>query len=146
MQDHAGWYVTFKKSDTARRAAMVLNAGARTLAQQSVNVAVHFAPSFPSGPTKTTWDDAELIQQAEKIVLRDLKAMLEKDIGERVVGPELRRLILEEKARRAAEESKGVSMPASAGAGGGHKRARSGTVGSAASGRAGGESMGGRDV
>lgn len=104
FQDSIGWYVSFKTGDTARRAAMVLNGGARTLAQHSVNIAVHFAPNVPAAPVKTRWDDAELVQEAEKIILQDLKAMLEKDITERVVGPEFRRLISDEKRRRAEQE------------------------------------------
>ncbi|PSR81754.1 hypothetical protein PHLCEN_2v6263 [Hermanssonia centrifuga] len=98
LQDHAGWYVTFQKSDSARRAAMVLST--RTLAHHSVNIAVHLAPTFPSIAPKVRWNDSELIEQAEKIIMRDLKASLERDIVERVVGSELRRLIAEEKAKK----------------------------------------------
>lgn len=103
MRVDEGWYVTFSTPDAAQRAGMVLNSGARTLVQHSVNVFVRPAPSLSSIsslPSKTRWTDAELIEQAEKLVLKDLRAMLEKDILERVVGTELRRIVAEEKERR----------------------------------------------
>ena len=90
MQDFTGWYVTFRKDNTARRAAMVLNNTARTLAQQSVNVAVHFAPPFPTARRASLWDqqkkpgkwdDKDMVEAAKKIVLNDLKKALEKIVA-----------------------------------------------------------------
>ncbi|KAI0686331.1 hypothetical protein BC835DRAFT_1535777 [Cytidiella melzeri] len=108
LQDHSGWYVTFRKDDAARRSAIFLNSGTRTLAQHSVNVTIHAAPAFPRVPTKTRWTDSELVEQAEKIILNDLKAMLEKDVMERIVGTELRRVFMDEKSRRRTQSGASV--------------------------------------
>ncbi|KAI0943146.1 hypothetical protein AcV7_002374 [Taiwanofungus camphoratus] len=100
LRDQLGWYVTFKTGDSARRAALVLSSGARTLAHHSVNVTVHPAPTAPSSPSKARWNDSELVEQAEKIILKDLKTLLEKDVTERVVGGGVRRIVAEEKGKR----------------------------------------------
>lgn len=99
LEDHNGWYVTFNTADTARRAAMFLNSGARTLARHSVNVVVHPAPALKSLPPTTTWTDEELLDHAEKLIMKDLKALLQQDIMEQVVNNEIRRVIGEEKAK-----------------------------------------------
>ncbi|KAH9947798.1 hypothetical protein B0H21DRAFT_691297 [Amylocystis lapponica] len=100
LRDQLGWYVTFQTADSARRAALVLGSGARTLAHHSVSVTVHPPPSPPSAPPKVRWDESELVQQAEKIILKDLRAVLEKDVIERIVGNRIRRLVAEEKTKR----------------------------------------------
>ncbi|EKM57176.1 uncharacterized protein PHACADRAFT_142398 [Phanerochaete carnosa HHB-10118-sp] len=99
LQDHIGWYVTFKTADTARRAAMFLNTGRRTLNRQAVNVIIHAAPSLQSLPSNTTWTDSELIEQAEKLILKDLRALLQQDVVERIVTDEIRRVMMEERSR-----------------------------------------------
>src|SRR5262245_57983039 len=81
---------------------MVLNSGARTLAHRSVSISVHPAPAPPSAPTKARWEDSELIEQAEKIIMKELKALLERDVMERVVGTNLRKVAAQEKAKRTA--------------------------------------------
>lgn len=100
LRDNLGWYVTFKTGDSARRAAMVLNSGARTLAHRSVNVTVRPSPTTTVPPTKARWNDDELIEQAEKIILKELRASLEKDVMDRLVGSDIKRLVAEEKAKR----------------------------------------------
>ncbi|OCH94594.1 hypothetical protein OBBRIDRAFT_769324 [Obba rivulosa] len=109
LRDHLGWYVTFQTGDSARRAALVLNSGARTLAHHSVNIAVHSAPAAPSASAKAQWTDTELVDQAEKLILKDLRTMLEKDAMERVVGSGLRRLVADEKARKGSKVVAGVA-------------------------------------
>ncbi|KAI0797390.1 hypothetical protein BC629DRAFT_1581681 [Irpex lacteus] len=108
LQDHTGWYVTFRKDDAARRSAIFLNSGTRTLAQHSVNVTIHAAPAFPRALTKTRWTDSELVEQAEKTIMKDLKAMLEKDVMERIVGAEFRRIYAQEKERRRTQSGGSV--------------------------------------
>ena len=80
LQDHKGWYITFQTADCARRAARVLSMGTRTLAHHSVNVSVHPPPTAPSVSAKTSWTESEAIEEAEKIIMKDLRTMLEKDI------------------------------------------------------------------
>lgn len=99
LRDHTGWYVTFKAADTARRAALVLSAGTRTLAQHSASVTLHKAPSAPSASTKR-WSDKELVEQAGKMIMKELRAGLERDAVEKVVQVELKRMVLEEKEKR----------------------------------------------
>ncbi|KZT08175.1 uncharacterized protein LAESUDRAFT_697684 [Laetiporus sulphureus 93-53] len=100
LRDKSNWYVTFETGDSARRAALVLNSGARTLGHHSVNVTVHPAPASPSAPSKARWNDDELVEQAEKIILKDLRAMLEKDVVDKVVASGIRHMILDEKTKR----------------------------------------------
>ncbi|KAH7928848.1 hypothetical protein BV22DRAFT_1003907 [Leucogyrophana mollusca] len=101
LRDHGAWYVAFQTSDSARRAAMVLNSGARTLAHHSVTVTACPPPSqvtsAPSG--KTSWTEEEMVQQAGESIVRELKVLLEKDITERVVAVDIRRLVADEKAK-----------------------------------------------
>lgn len=89
---------------------MFLNSGTRTLVQHSVNVNIHASPSLSNVPSKTSWDEAELREEAEKVILRDLKATLEKDIIDRVVGLELRRMVAEEKSRQRTESGTIVEL------------------------------------
>lgn len=87
----------------ARRAAMVLNTGTRTLANRSVSISVHAAPAHPSAPTKQRWEDWEIAEKAEQIIIKELKGLLEKDVMERVVATNLRKMAAEEKAKRALD-------------------------------------------
>ena len=73
------------------------------MAQHSVNVTIHAAPAFPRVPTKVRWKDSELVEEAQKIIMKDLRAMLEKDVMERIVGTEFRRLYMDEKEKRQSQ-------------------------------------------
>ena len=95
-----GWYVTFETGDSARRAAMFLNHGSRTLASRTVNVTVHPAPSPPSAPSKKRWTDSELVDQATSMVSKELRSLLEKDLLDKVVSTGVQKLILAEKEHR----------------------------------------------
>ncbi|KAL4250990.1 Histone-lysine N-methyltransferase, H3 lysine-4 specific [Abortiporus biennis] len=99
LRDHSGWYVTFQSADAARRASMVLNSGTRTLAYHSVNVTVHRPPARLTA-TKTRWTDAELVDQAQKLIIKELKSALEKDIAEKVISPEVKKLVTEDREQR----------------------------------------------
>ncbi|KAG6331507.1 hypothetical protein ID866_7581 [Astraeus odoratus] len=101
LRDHGSWYVTFTTADSARRAAMVLNSGSRTLAHHSVSVTACPPPSRPAPQpaAKATWTDEEIVQQAEQTIVKELKVLLEKDITERLVAAGLRKLVAEEKAK-----------------------------------------------
>jgi hypothetical protein len=54
---------------------------------------------LPSLPSTTKWTDSELIEYAEKLIMKDLRAVLQQDILERVVTHEIRRVVAEEKSR-----------------------------------------------
>ena len=110
LQDHFGWYITFQASDTARRAAMFLNSGARTLAHRTVNISVHPSPSklalSATSSGKTKWDEREIVEHAEQMIVKELKGMLEKDVTERIVGAHVRKMVNQDKARKAEEKVK----------------------------------------
>ncbi|KDQ56890.1 hypothetical protein JAAARDRAFT_304481 [Jaapia argillacea MUCL 33604] len=120
LQDHTGWYVTFQAADVARRASLVLS-GTRTLSHHSVIVTVQAAPTAPStAPTETRWSDEELVDQAEKVIMKELKSVLEKDVMDRVVGIKLKQVAQEEKGKRGSFVQEGEE------AGGGTERGAGG--------------------
>ena len=73
--------------------------GSRTLAYQSVTLTVHSPPADVPEPSKTQWEEGELLEQAQQSIIRELRTLLEKDITDRVVAPMLRWLVGEEKAK-----------------------------------------------
>ncbi|KAL0946150.1 hypothetical protein HGRIS_012413 [Hohenbuehelia grisea] len=93
LKDHTGWYITFHASNVAHRAAMVLSG--RKLSHHVVSVSAHPAPDAPSATTQseTRYSDQELTSRAHEIVTRELQSVFEKDLMERVVGAELRKVI-----------------------------------------------------
>ncbi|KAI0325507.1 hypothetical protein GY45DRAFT_1287086 [Cubamyces sp. BRFM 1775] len=109
LRDRHSWYVTFKASDTARRASFVLNTSGRKLANYSVTVTVRAAPTHVPTAHKTQWTDAELIEQAQKTVLRDLRALLEKDVVERVVASQVRRVITDHRSKKTARTTEAIA-------------------------------------
>ncbi|KAI8989151.1 hypothetical protein BD414DRAFT_514827 [Trametes punicea] len=109
LRDRHSWYVTFKTSDSARRASLVLNTSGRKLANYSVTVTVRAAPTHIPSAHKTQWTDAELVEQAEKTILRDLRALLEKDVVERVVASQVRRVVAEFRTRRGARTAEAAT-------------------------------------
>lgn len=116
LRDHLGWYVTFQTSDSARKAKTVLNAGTRTLAHTSVTLNVHTPPSSwtpfmrTSGPsareTPRRWRDDDIVEEAERLILKELRTLLERDVMDRVIGVKLRQMVADEKERKA----KGVKI------------------------------------
>ncbi|KAF8958959.1 hypothetical protein BDZ97DRAFT_1761764 [Flammula alnicola] len=93
LRDHTGLYVTFPKAGVAHRATTLL--GTKQLGFQSVTLTVHPAPTYEPVIEKTHWDDAELVEEAQAIIVRELRTLLEKDISERLVGQDLKKLIIE---------------------------------------------------
>ena len=67
-----------------------------------VTITVHSAPTELSAQ-KVCWSDDELMDQAHQSILKELTSLLEKDIMERVVGANLRRVFAKEKAKRMKE-------------------------------------------
>lgn len=111
LRDRASWYVTFKTPDSARRAAMVLNSGSRTLMHHSVSITTCPPPSQPAPQPapKATWTSEEAIHHAGQTIVQELKSLLEKDITERMVAAGLRKLVAEEKTKVAdAKVKEGV--------------------------------------
>ncbi|EIW75659.1 hypothetical protein CONPUDRAFT_159102 [Coniophora puteana RWD-64-598 SS2] len=92
LRDRHAWYVTFSDgADTARRASRVLGgSGAPTLVPQAVGLVVGQPPSqVTPAPAagKASWTREEMLEEAARMVESELRALLEKDITERVVGP-----------------------------------------------------------
>ncbi|KAJ3504612.1 hypothetical protein NLJ89_g7849 [Agrocybe chaxingu] len=100
LRDHTGIYVTFTTSGVAHRATTVL--GTKQLGFQSVTLSAHSAPAYKEVSEKTHWTETELVAEARKLILEELKGLLEKDISERVVGQDLKKLIMEEKIKGAS--------------------------------------------
>ncbi|KAH7908179.1 hypothetical protein BJ138DRAFT_1116074 [Hygrophoropsis aurantiaca] len=94
-------------NDSARRAGMVLNSGARTLAHHSVTVTV-CPPRSQVSTDKTSWTEEEMVHEAESIV-RELKMSLDKDITERVIAVDIRKLVSDEKAKKPNKPEREVS-------------------------------------
>ncbi|KAF9777525.1 hypothetical protein BJ322DRAFT_1222229 [Thelephora terrestris] len=111
LRDHLGWCVTFQTSDSARKAKTVLNAGTRTLAHTSVMLSVHTPPSSwtpsmraaaPSArETSRRWRDGDIAEEAERLILKELRTLLERDVMDRVIGVKLRQMVTDEKERKA---------------------------------------------
>ncbi|KAL4071765.1 hypothetical protein J3A83DRAFT_4092542 [Scleroderma citrinum] len=108
LRDRGSWYVTFKTPDSARRATMVLNSGSRTLMHHSVSITKCPPPSQPAPQpaAKVTWTSEEAVHHAGQTIVQELKALLEKDITERLVAAGLRKLVAEEKTKAADAKMK----------------------------------------
>lgn len=106
LRDHNAWYVAFQTSDSARRAAMVL--GSRTLGHHSVTLSACPPPSHIVSVVteKTSWTQEEMVQQAGSTIIKELTVLLEKDITERVVAADLRKLVMDEKAKAAETKAR----------------------------------------
>jgi histone-lysine N-methyltransferase SETD1 len=91
--------VTFSKPTTARRTVAVLER--KTLGHQSVTLTVCPPPTSASaGVIEKRWTDEEMVEQAQRMIIDELRALLAKDINDRIVMPELRRVMLEERSNR----------------------------------------------
>ncbi|CAE6506051.1 unnamed protein product [Rhizoctonia solani] len=111
MRDIHGWYISFDVSTDARRALAALDD--KTIAGRQVILTVHPAPSIstlattssrPRGDAKE-WSETEFIQEARKIIMRDLLSVFAKDLRERVARPKTWKLVDEAlEAHRAFEE------------------------------------------
>ncbi|KDR74904.1 hypothetical protein GALMADRAFT_566958 [Galerina marginata CBS 339.88] len=98
LKDHTGLYVTFDKAGTAHRATTVL--AANQLAFQQVTLTAHPPPLYvPPAAEKTHWTESELLVEAQKMILEELKSLLEKDISDRIVQQDLKALWQEERSK-----------------------------------------------
>jgi hypothetical protein len=107
MQDQHTWYATFQTADSARRAAMVLSSGTRTLGHHSVSATVHPPPA--PAPSAKEWGDEEMVEQAGEMVIKALKALLERDVMDRVVGSTVRR-VAGERGRKVSVKEEGEKV------------------------------------
>ena len=111
LRDHTGWYVTFKATGIARRAAMVLNM--RSLAHHSVTLTVHPPLSSSHAPApKSNWSDAELVDEASLAIRRELRQLLEKDVVDRLVSMRMRRLVADHKRNAPTVKNRAVGVAA----------------------------------
>ena len=111
LRDHTGWYVTFKATGIARRAAMVLNM--RSLAHHSVTLTVHPPLSSSHAPApKSSWSDAELVEETTLAIRRELRQLLEKDVVDRLVSMRMRRLVADHKRNGPAVKNRAVGVTA----------------------------------
>ncbi|CAE6485599.1 unnamed protein product [Rhizoctonia solani] len=111
MRDVYGWYISFDVSTDARRALGALDD--KTIAGRQVILTVHPAPSIatlattssrPRGDAKE-WSETEFIQEARKIIMRDLLSVFAKDLRERVARPKTWKLVDEAlEAHRTSED------------------------------------------
>ncbi|CCO30565.1 Histone-lysine N-methyltransferase, H3 lysine-4 specific [Rhizoctonia solani AG-1 IB] len=111
MRDIHGWYISFDVSTDARRALGALDD--KTIAGRQVIITVHPAPSIatlattssrPRGDAKE-WSEIEFIQEARKIIMRDLLSVFAKDLRERVARPKTWKLVDEAlEAQRTSED------------------------------------------
>ncbi|CAE6428749.1 unnamed protein product [Rhizoctonia solani] len=118
MRDIHGWYISFDVSTDARRALAALDD--KTIAGRQVILTVHPAPSIatlattssrPRGDAKE-WSETEFIQEARKIIMRDLLSVFAKDLRERVARPKTWKLVDEAlEAHRAFEEKETEDVP-----------------------------------
>ncbi|CAK5263718.1 unnamed protein product [Mycena citricolor] len=92
LRDHLGIYVTFKDAGTARRAERVL--GGHNIGFHSVTLSVHAAPTAGEA-SREPLTTAELLDRAQELLMKELRVMLERDITERLVAADLRRIALE---------------------------------------------------
>ena len=98
LRDHTHLYITFPKPGVAHRATTFLNS--KPLHFQSVTLSVHPPPEYTPTIVKTSWTPTELVDDAQRIIVHELRRLLERDIGERLVQQDLKRLITEERNKR----------------------------------------------
>ena len=111
LRDHTGWYVTFKATGIARRAAMVLNM--RSLAHHSVTLTVHPPLSSSHAPApKSSWSDTELVEETTLAIRRELRHLLEKDVVDRLVSMRMRRLVADHKRNPPTVKNRAVDVTA----------------------------------
>lgn len=69
------------------------------LGYQSVTITVEQPPTQAPKPKKTHWDEDEMVELARQMIVKELTGLLQRDIMERVVGPDLRRLVADERSK-----------------------------------------------
>ncbi|KAJ6573566.1 hypothetical protein DFH09DRAFT_1312257 [Mycena vulgaris] len=89
-----GYICDVQGRGTARRAERVLRG--RMLGYHGVTLAVG-SPAEVAGPVR--WDNAELVARAQELVYKELREFLGKDITDRVVGTQMRRIAAEQRGK-----------------------------------------------
>lgn len=102
LQSHAGLFVTFETDDSARRASLVL--ANRQLGYQDVTLSVHSPPPHASPSPRRVWTEAELVEEAHNLIIKELRASLEGDIKEKLIGTDLRKIIALSKMKGASNQ------------------------------------------
>ena len=102
LRDRHSWYVAFKTADSARRAQAVVKLTRRTLANHMVTVTARPAPTHVPLAHKTKWTDGEMLDQAESMLVGELRKMLEKDVTERVLAPRVAKIVIEQRGKAGA--------------------------------------------
>lgn len=99
LKDRNAWYVTMPDLADANRAVHFFTNTNRLLGYNTVTLTAHErpAPSIKHDKQELTTD--EIVEQAAEIVMHDLRRMLEKDIMDRVVAQDIRKLLATEKAK-----------------------------------------------
>ena len=108
LVDVSGWYVTFNSDSGARRAQKVMEN--RKLQHYAVNLDVrkppitHSTPLLPSYAPRSTFDAApkDPVIQAREMILTELKALLRKDMRERLIPARIVQHIEEVRAKKRA--------------------------------------------
>lgn len=121
LKDVHGWYISFDVSTDARRALAALDD--KTIAGRPVVLTVHPAPSIATLATTSSrprgqgrdgkeWTEIEFIQEARKIIMRDLLSVFAKDLRERVARPKTWKLVDEAlETQRNVEEKDVEELP-----------------------------------
>ncbi|KAF7292931.1 hypothetical protein MIND_01192200 [Mycena indigotica] len=94
-RDHEFIYITFKLAKTARRVERVLTG--QSIGFQTAVLSVHAAPA-----PEEEWKETDLLSKAQEMVLKELSKVVLKDIDDRIVGPEVRNVMNQWKADKAA--------------------------------------------
>ncbi|KAI0314929.1 hypothetical protein OF83DRAFT_1134444 [Amylostereum chailletii] len=107
LHDHLAWYVTFRAANSARRAQVFVEGNKRTLANYSITATIQPPPPSSTATVKTSWTEEELVDQASQLIVKELRQVLEKDVIERLVGVQLRKLAGEHKAQQSSRSKAG---------------------------------------
>ncbi|KAL1689716.1 hypothetical protein GGG16DRAFT_57340 [Schizophyllum commune] len=99
LKDRNAWYVTMPDMADANRAVHFFTNTNRLLGYSTVTLTAH---ECPAGAVKQDTQELtadEIVNRAAEIVMSDLRKLLEKDVKERVVAPDIRKLLANEKAK-----------------------------------------------
>ncbi|KAJ7094066.1 hypothetical protein B0H15DRAFT_151667 [Mycena belliarum] len=100
LRDDTDIFVTFSDAGTARRAERVLRG--QNIGHAAVAISVQAPPAAAEGAGRVRWDDGALVEAAQELVWKELRVLLEKDITDRVVATQLRRIAAEQRGRGGA--------------------------------------------
>ncbi|KAL1705532.1 hypothetical protein EV121DRAFT_258335 [Schizophyllum commune] len=99
LKDRNAWYVTMPDVADANRAVHFFTNTNRLLGYSTVTLTAHECPAGAVKQDKQELTADEIVNRAAEIVMSDLRKLLEKDVKERVVAPDIRKLLATEKAK-----------------------------------------------